>query len=161
MASIKPLIIPKSIKEINQYTQKETKVTYMVNVRECGLDYMFHRNLISEDQHKAGIKFRTFFEKASGGGNNYDLSRIRRGKNERNSTFTISDGQASALQNLGYARDCLGESGYSIAIYICGQDYSLIQTRKILNINKKYMGERLREILSDLSRLYGFYKKNI
>jgi len=156
MASIKPLIIPKSIKEINKFTQKETKVTYMVNVRECGLDYMFHRNLISGDQHKAGIKFRTLFEKALGGGGNYDLSRIRRGKNERNSTYTISDSVASALQNLGYARDCLGESGYAIANYICGQDYSLIQTRKILNINKKYMGERLREVLTDLANLYGY-----
>ena len=156
MASGKPLIIAKNIKEINKFTHKETNTVYMINVRECGLDYMFHRNLITENQHKSGIKFRTLFEKASGSGSNYDLSRIRRGKNERDSTYTISDSVASALQHLGYARDCLGESGYAIANYICGQDYSLIQTRKILNINKKYMGERLREVLTDLANLYGY-----
>jgi len=158
MASLKPLIIPKSIKEINKYTQKETTSIYMVNIRECGLDYMFHRKLITEIQHRSGIKFRKVFEKASGGGSNYDLSRPSRGKNERGSAYSISDSVASAMQRLHKARDFLGESGYSIAVYICGQDYSLIQTRKILNINKKYMGERLREILTDLSSLYGFNK---
>ena len=60
------------------------------------------------------------------------------------------------MQGLHSARDLLGDQGYKIAVLICGQDYSLIHTRERLNIKKRYMGERLREVLSDLADLYGY-----
>ena len=53
----------------------------------------------------------------------------------------------------------LGNKGFEIASYICGQDYSLKQTRNILHIDKRYMGSRLREVLDDLSRHFGFFKQ--
>ena len=60
------------------------------------------------------------------------------------------------MSGIHKARDTLGEQGYKIATYICGQDYSLAETREILNIKPRYMGERLREVLSDLADLYGY-----
>jgi len=53
----------------------------------------------------------------------------------------------------------LGNKGFEIATYICGQDYSLKQTRKILHIDQRYMGSRLREVLDDLSIHFGYYKQ--
>ena len=35
-------------------------------------------------------------------------------------------------------KDTLGEQGYKIATYICGQDYSLAETREILNIKPRH-----------------------
>ena len=61
-------IIPKQIKEIHIGTGKVIKHTVMVNVRECGLDFMLHRGLIKEKQHRAGIIFRRYFDRASIGG---------------------------------------------------------------------------------------------
>ena len=55
-------IIPKQIKEIHIGTGKVIKHTVMVNVRECGLDFMLHRGLIKEKQHRAGIIFRRYFD---------------------------------------------------------------------------------------------------
>ena len=60
-------IIPQKRHELTPQGKKYTSIV-MVNVRECGLDYMFHRHLISEFQHKAGIRFRQIFEGSAIGG---------------------------------------------------------------------------------------------
>ena len=66
---MKKIIITKEIKEINPINNKIVKSQVYVNVKECGLDFMLYRGLIKENQHKAGILFRMYFEKASIGGN--------------------------------------------------------------------------------------------
>ena len=153
--SPKPIIVPREIKEIHPISNKVLKTVVMVNVRECGLDYMFHKRYISEVQHLAGIRFRKHFERAMIGGhkgvnfNNVISNKIR-------SSYSLPDSVCQALDELNYAHKCLGELGYKIAVLICGQDYSLMQTRNILKIKKSYMGERLREVLTDLSNIYGF-----
>ena len=60
-------IVPQKRHELTPQGKKYTSIV-MVNVRECGLDYMFHRHLISDFQHKAGIRFRQIFEGSAIGG---------------------------------------------------------------------------------------------
>ena len=149
----KPQVVQKVIKEIHPGTGKVIKSAVFVNVNECGLDYMLHRKLIKEHQHKAGMIFRRYFEKSSIGG--YKTIDLEKGRISGGNNNSIPDSVLSAISGLHKARDTLGEQGYKIATYICGQDYSLIETRKVLNIKSRYMGERLREVLSDLASLYG------
>ena len=151
---MKKIIITKEIKEINPINNKIVKSQVYVNVKECGLDFMLYRGLIKENQHKAGILFRMYFEKASIGG--YKAINLEKGRISQSSNISIPDSVLSAISGLYRARDTLGNQGYKIATYVCGQNYSLIETRKILNIKPRYMGERLREVLSDLANLYGY-----
>ena len=152
---MKKLIIQKEIKEIHPVSNKIVKSKVFVNVKECGLDFMLFRRLIKDHQHKAGIHFRGLFEKASVGGmKSVDLERGYFDKS--NQVYSIPNSVVNAMQGLHSARDLLGDQGYKIAVLICGQDYSLIHTRERLNIKKRYMGERLREVLSDLADLYGY-----
>ena len=151
---MKKIIITKEIKEINPINNKIVKSQVYVNVKECGLDFMLYRGLIKEHQHKAGILFRMYFEKASIGG--YKAINLEKGRISQSSNISIPDSVLSAISGLHRARDTLGNQGYKIATYVCGQNYSLIETRKILNIKPRYMGERLREVLSDLANLYGY-----
>ena len=148
-------IIPKEISELTTQGKKYTSVV-MVNVRECGLDYMFHRHLISDYQHKAGIRFRQIFENSAiGGMKGRDYSRFIDSSNNDKVSY-------SALGYISQLRDIhvvLGNKGFSIACYICGEDYSLKQCRLLLNIAERYMGSRLREVLDDLSIHFGYYKK--
>ena len=151
---MKKIIITKEIKEINPINNKIVKSQVYVNVKECGLDFMLYRGLIKENQHKAGILFRMYFEKASIGGNK--AIDLQKGRISGSKNVSIPDSIVNAISGLHRARDTLGEQGYKIATYICGQDYSLAETREILNIKPRYMGERLREVLSDLADLYGY-----
>ena len=152
---MKRFVIKTQIKEVNPINNKITKSDVFINVKECGLDFMLYRGLIKDSQHKAGIKFRQYFEKASiGGHKGFNLERGIISKTQ--SSYSIPDSVASAINNLHFARDLLGDQGYKVAVYVCGQNYSLIETRKILNIKPRYMGERLREILTDLANLYGY-----
>lgn len=152
---MKKLIVEKEIKEVHPVSNKIVKSKVFVNVKECGLDFMLFRKLIKENQHKAGIHFRGLFEKASiGGFKSVDLERGYFDKS--NQLYSIPNSVASAIDNLHCARDLLGEQGYKIAVLICGQDFSLVETREKLNIKKRYMGERLREVLSDLANLFGY-----
>ena len=151
---MKKIIITKEIKEINPINNKIVKSQVYVNVKECGLDFMLYRGLIKENQHKAGILFRMYFEKASIGG--YKAIDLQKGRISQSNHVSVSDSILNAISGLHRARDTLGEQGYKIATYVCGQNYSLIETRKILNIKPRYMGERLREVLSDLANLYGY-----
>ena len=151
---MKKIIITKEIKEINPINNKIVKSQVYVNVKECGLDFMLYRGLIKENQHKAGILFRMYFEKASIGGNK--AIDLQKGKISGSKNVCIADNIINAISGLHRARDTLGNEGYKIATYVCGQNYSLIETRKILNIKPRYMGERLREVLSDLANLYGY-----
>ena len=152
---MKKLIVEKEIKEVHPVSNKIVKSKVFVNVKECGLDFMLYRKLIKESQHKAGIHFRGLFEKASiGGFKSVDLERGYFDKS--NQLYSIPNSVASAIDSLHCARDSLGEQGYKIAVLICGQDYSLVETREKLNIKKRYMGERLREVLSDLANQFGY-----
>jgi len=151
---MKKVIITKEIKEINPINNKIVKSQVYVNVKECGLDFMLYRGLIKENQHKAGILFRMYFEKASIGG--YKAIDLEKGRISQSNHVSVPDSILSAISGLHRARDTLGEQGYKIATYICGQNYSLMETRKILNIKPRYMGERLREVLSNLADLYGY-----
>lgn len=151
----KTMILPREVKEIHPISNKVMKSIVMVNVRECGLDYMFHKRYITEEQHLAGIKFRQHFERSMiGGYKGINFNAIISNKTPR--SYSLPDRVCHALDELLYAHKCLGELGYKIAVFICGQDYSLMQTRQILNIKKTYMGERLREVLTDLANIYGF-----
>tara|TARA_Y100001951_G_C11128811_1_gene177054 strand:- start:118 stop:597 length:480 start_codon:yes stop_codon:yes gene_type:complete len=157
MKKRKQVILPGKIELVEkQILDENSKKTYVIaNVRECGLDYMLHKNHIKEYQHKSGIRFRQTFERASIGGpkgRNYEL--IVKTDNRNLSTFTLS-----AIFELRNINEVLGNKGFNIACYICGQDYSLRQTRNIMNIKKVYMGERLREVLDDLAKYYGYYQK--
>ena len=153
--SNKPIIIPHKRHELTPQGKKYTSIV-MVNVRECGLDYMFHRHLISDYQHKAGIRFRQIFENSAiGGMKGRDYSRFIDSSNNDKVSY-------SALGYISQLRDIhivLGNKGFSIACYICGEDYSLKQCRLLLNIAERYMGSRLREVLDDLSIHFGYYKK--
>ena len=151
----KPLIVPQERHELTLQGKKYTTLV-MVNVRECGLDYMFHKHLIVDYQHKAGIKFRQIFESSAiGGMKGRDLGAfIISGAKDK-----VSYGALHNIQQLVEIHKVLGNKGFEIASYICGQDYSLKQTRNILHIDKRYMGSRLREVLDDLSRHFGFFKQ--
>ena len=146
---------PQERHELTSQGKKYTTVV-MVNVRECGLDYMFHRNHIKDYQHKAGIKFRQIFENcAIGGMKGRDLSLFITGGNRDK----VSYGALHNIAELVTIHKILGNKGFEIASYICGQDYSLKQTRNILNIAERYMGSRLREVLDDLSIHFGYYNQ--
>ena len=151
----KPLIVPQERHELTLQGKKYTTLV-MVNVRECGLDYMFHKHLIVDYQHKAGIKFRQIFESSAiGGMKGRDLGAfIISGAKDK-----VSYGALHNIQQLVEIHKVLGNKGFEIASYICGQDYSLKQTRNILHIDQRYMGSRLREVLDDLSRHFGFFKQ--
>ena len=151
----KPEIVPQQRHELTTQGKKYTTLV-MVNVRECGLDYMFHKHLIVDYQHKAGIKFRQIFESSAiGGMKGRDLGAfIISGAKDK-----VSYGALHNIEQLVEIHKVLGNKGFEIASYICGQDYSLKQTRNILHINQRYMGSRLREVLDDLSRHFGFFKQ--
>ena len=151
----KQLIVPQKRHELTPQGKKYTSVV-MVNVRECGLDYMFHRHLINSYQHKAGIRFRQIFKgSAIGGMKGRDYSRFIDAQSKDKVSYT-------ALGNIAQLRDIhtvLGNKGFSIACYICGENYTLKQCRLLLNIAERYMGSRLREVLDDLAIHFGYYKK--
>ena len=74
------------------------------------------------------------------------------------SSFTLSIA-SEANSNCWYLDGW--NKGFSIACYICGEDYSLKQCRLLLNIAERYMGSRLREVLDDLAIHFGYYKKKL
>ena len=148
-------IVPKEISELTTQGKKYTSLV-MVNVRECGLDYMYYKHHIKDYQHKAGIRFRQIFESSAiGGMKGRDFSALMGG----GSKDKVSYGALSNISELVEIHKKLGDTGYNIACYICGENYSLKQTRLILNIAQRYMGARLREVLDDLSRHFGYYKQ--
>ena len=151
----KPLIVPQERHELTPQGKKYTTVV-MVNVRECGLDYMFHRHLINDYQHKAGIKFRQIFEGASiGGMKGRDYSRFI----DSAQTDKVSYTALGFIEQLRDIHNILGNKGFAIACLICGEDYSLKKARIKLDIAERYMGNRLREVLDDLSIHFGYFKQ--
>ena len=128
----------------------------MVNVRECGLDYMYYRHLINDHQHKSGVKFRKIFEGASiGGMKGRDYSRFI----DSAQTDKVSYTALGFIQQLNDIHNILGNKGFSIACLVCGEDYSLKKARIKLNIAERYMGHRLREVLDELAKHFGYFDK--
>ena len=146
------IIITKEIKEINPINNKIVKSQVYVNVKECGLDFMLYRSY-QRDNIKQEYYLECILKKHQLVATKQDL---QKGRISGSKNISIPDSIVNAISGLHKARDTLGEQGYKIATYICGQDYSLAETREILNIKPRYMGERLREVLSDLADLYGY-----
>jgi len=100
-------IIPKEISELTTQGKKYTSLV-MVNVRECGLDYMFHKNHIKDYQHKAGIRFRQIFESSSiGGMKGRDFSALM----ANSSKDKVSYGALSNISELVEIHKKLGDRG--------------------------------------------------
>ena len=88
-----------------------------------------------------GHRFRGIFEgSAIGGMKGRDYSMFIDSASKDKVSYTAL-GYISQLRDIHVV---LGNKGFSIACYICGEDYSLKQIRLLLNIAERYMGSRIK-----------------
>ena len=107
------------------------KKTVMKNVRESRLDYMFHRQLITESEFVAGSRYRRLCEISQLGGraSSYE-PKLDYGSE------VIMDSKIGAFSKLAKISEELLPQFIIILKYFCYQNYSITEISKCMNLTE-------------------------
>tara|TARA_A100001011_G_scaffold194449_1_gene202845 strand:+ start:791 stop:1285 length:495 start_codon:yes stop_codon:yes gene_type:complete len=129
------------------------KKTVMKNVRESRLDYMFHRQLISESEFIAGSRYRRLCEVSQLGGRaSTYMPRIDFGSN------TVMDSKIGAFSLLAEISKELENQFIIILKYFCYQNFSITEMSNLLHLSQRKTSNLLHEALRSLAIYFGYVK---
>ena len=134
---------------------KQGSYVMVMNLRECSLDTLRNRNLITSIQYSAGIKYRKLYEISLLGCRVSPLQeRIDSG-----GSGNIADHKLHAIQELAKCNGAVGNVSARILDLVCGEGYGITELNKKLGFSKYYGGHRLREALGEAAVHFGLYSK--
>ena len=129
------------------------KKTVMKNVRESRLDYMFHRQLISESEFIAGSRYRRLCEVSQLGGRaSTYMPRIDFGSN------TVMDSKIGAFSLLAEISKELESQFIIVLKYFCYQNFGITEMSKLLHLSQRKTSNLLHEALRSLAINFGYVK---
>lgn len=127
-----------------------------MNLRECSLDTLRNRNLITSVQYSAGIKYRKLHEISQLGSKVANLSeRIDGGGSSGN----IADHKLDAMQALARCNSAVGPTSADVLDLVCGKGHTISDLNRIMKWSKNYGGHRLREALGEAAVHFGLLSK--
>ena len=128
----------------------------VMNLRECSLDTLRNRNLVTSIQYSAGMKYRKLHEISQLGNKVAHLSeRIDGG----GSTGNIADNKLDAMEALARCNTAVGPTSADVLDLVCGKGYSISDLNRIMKWSKNYGGHRLREALGEAAVHFGLISK--
>jgi hypothetical protein len=134
------------------------KIIVMRSTRDDPLGRLHDRRQIDEAQYQGGRAFQDDFETAERGPRAIDP-----GKEFVDGGLApepITEAMRKAVVRLNRVHRVLGQSGSAIAhdVLIAGMTLDRVAARREMetDLEKKYLGRRLRECLDDLALIYGF-----
>ena len=129
------------------------KKTVMKNVRESRLDYMFHRQLISESEFIAGSRYRRLCEVSQLGGRaSTYMPRLDFGSN------TVMDSKIGAFSLLAEISKELESQFIIVLKYFCYQNFGITEMSKLLHLSQRKTSNLLHEALRSLAIYFGYVK---
>lgn len=129
------------------------KKTVMKNVRESRLDYMFHRQLISESEFIAGSRYRRLCEVSQLGGRaSTYMPRLDFGSN------TVMDSKIGAFSILAEISKELESQFIIVLKYFCYQNFGITEMSKLLHLSQRKTSNLLHEALRSLAIYFGYVK---
>jgi len=135
---------------------KQGSYVMVMNLRECSLDTLRNRNLITSIQYSAGIKYRKLHEISQLGSKVANLSeRIDNGGSGGN----IADHKLDAINALASCHGAVGPTSADVLDLVCGKGHSISDLNRIMKWSKNYGGHRLREALGEAAVHFGLVSK--
>ena len=135
---------------------KQGSYVMVMNLRECSLDTLRNRNLITSIQYSAGMKYRKLHEISQLGSKVAQLSeRIDGGGAAGN----IADHKLDAMEGLARCNTAVGPTSADVLDLVCGKGYSISDLNRIMKWSKNYGGHRLREALGEAAVHFGLVSK--
>jgi hypothetical protein len=125
------------------------------NIRESRLDYMFHRNLIDEQQYIAGSRYRRLCETAQFGGRAASFEP----KVDNADTNSFESKLGAIFHLVAISRD-LGEFRTNILKLFCYENYSIIELSNKLNLSKRKTSNNIQDSLTELAIFFGLIKQH-
>jgi len=127
---------------------KQGSYVMVMNLRECSLDTLRNRNLITSIQYSAGIKYRKLHEISQLGSKVANLSeRIDNG------------GSGGNINALASCHGAVGPTSADVLDLVCGKGHSISDLNRIMKWSKNYGGHRLREALGEAAVHFGLVSK--
>ena len=135
---------------------KQGSYVMVMNLRECSLDTLRNRNLITSVQYSAGMKYRKLHEISQLGSKVANLSeRIDGGGSSGN----IADHKLDAMQALARCNGAVGPTSADVLDLVCGKGHTISDLNRIMKWSKNYGGHRLREALGEAAVHFGLLSK--
>ena len=134
---------------------KQGSYVRVMNHRECSLDTLRNRNLISPIQYSAGLKYRKLFEISQIGAKTANLSE----RIDSTGKGDIADHKLDAMQELVRCNTAVGPTSARVLDLVCGEGYTISDLNRIMEWSKYYGGHRLREALGEAAYHFGLQNK--
>tara|TARA_R110000803_G_scaffold50963_1_gene105602 strand:+ start:3480 stop:3941 length:462 start_codon:yes stop_codon:yes gene_type:complete len=134
---------------------KQGSYVRVMNLRECSLDTLRNRNLITPIQYSAGLKYRKLFEVSLIGARTANLSE----KIDSTGKGDVADHKLDAMQQIARCKNTVGPTSGIVLDLVCGEGYSISDLNRKLQWSKYYGGHRLREALGEAAFHFGLQNK--
>jgi len=134
---------------------KQGSYVRVMNLRECSLDTLRNRNLISPIQYSAGLKYRKLFEISQIGAKTANLSE----RIDQTGKGDIADHKLDAMQELVRCNTAVGPTSATVLDLVCGEGYTISDLNRRMQWSKYYGGHRLREALGEAAYHFGLQNK--
>ena len=134
---------------------KQGSYVRVMNLRECSLDTLRNRNLISPIQYSAGLKYRKLFEISQIGAKTANLSE----RIDSTGKGDIADHKLDAMQELVRCNTAVGPTSARVLDLVCGEGYTISDLNRRMEWSKYYGGHRLREALGEAAYHFGLQNK--
>ena len=134
---------------------KQGSYVRVMNLRECSLDTLRNRNLISPIQYSAGLKYRKLFEISQIGAKTANLSE----RMDSTGKGDIADHKLDAMQELVRCNTAVGPTSARVLDLVCGEGYTISDLNRRMEWSKYYGGHRLREALGEAAYHFGLQNK--
>ena len=125
---------------------KQGSYVMVMNLRECSLDTLRNRNLITSVQYSAGMKYRKLHEISQLGSKVANLSERIDGSR---SSGNIADHKLDAMQSLARCNGAVGPTSADVLDLVCGKGHTISDLNRIMKWSKNYGGNILREALGE------------
>ena len=125
------------------------------NENECWLDTNYSTGIINEDQHFAGIRFRSYYERTEGKIIvSYNIDRVDYGSGYLSS----QESKLNALDKLKIIEKQLGKRDYQIVRLHCGLGYNYSEIGKKINSSRQTIAKNMKMALNNL---FDVFSKNV
>jgi hypothetical protein len=149
---------PRHLIEVDDPYEAGAKIVAERNIKNDPLGNLHARHQIDEAQYHAGRAFQYDFETAERGPQAIDPSKeaVDGGRMPE----PITEAMRKAVARLNRVHGIMGQSGASIAhdVLIARMSLDKVAAKREMKteLEKKYLGRRLRECLDDMALVYGF-----
>jgi len=142
-------IKPKFIGTKEQKAKGQGRVV-MINVAESSLDILRSKKVLNNVQYYTALKLRRLWEKSRIGSYTSNFNKV----GDINGWNDMAVDRIDAIYKLSRLHTWVGDYAFQLMYKICVEDHTIKEASAMYQVDRVYLGKRLREAIEELKKFF-------